>query len=94
MESLRTDSDMIYPSIESSDFLFWHEKSFELIFGKICELDKVRCVPKVRIHFSKCFKIINSYRKMTGESSQISLDIFVNAKKRMSIKTLSAKFLC
>ena len=24
------------PSIESSDFLFWHEKSFESVFCKFC----------------------------------------------------------
>ena len=29
---VKSDTDMINPSIESSDFLFWHQKNFELNF--------------------------------------------------------------
>ena len=29
---VKSDTDMIKPSIESSDFLFWHEKNFKLDF--------------------------------------------------------------
>ena len=39
---LWSDLDMINPSIESSDFLFWHVKNFlSLIFENLCETDKV-----------------------------------------------------
>ena len=33
---LWSDPDMINPSIKTSDFLFWHEKSFESNFWKFC----------------------------------------------------------
>ena len=35
-ESLWKDSDMIHPSIESSDFLFWHDNNFKFDFWKFC----------------------------------------------------------
>ena len=38
---VKSDTDMINPSIESSDFLFWHEKIWDRIFENFVETDKV-----------------------------------------------------
>jgi hypothetical protein len=40
---------MISPSIESSDFLFWHKKNFELDFWKFCG-KQTKYISRVQIY--------------------------------------------
>ena len=70
---------MINPSIESSDFLFWHERMFEVVFWKLCgkETNKIswiqiHCVCKHTLNLYRC----NSPCLFTSQCSKNDIDFF------------------